>query len=207
MRSRVYRSPPYGGAQGPEFLNAVVLLDTDVPDLQAALRRIEEELGRERPAPPNAPRPIDLDLLWEAGAAPDPAELALPHVVVPLADVAPDLRGPATGQTVGELARGARETTDIAPRDIGTGGPWPPVPATRWDNATWDRGHPYAWRTWLRGRLPWFLIDWGVADKGRDCTAAGGWHRWYNQDDDHSACYHCKVVEPGQPWRDDADYD
>jgi hypothetical protein len=27
----------------------------------------------------------------------------------------------------------------------------------------WDAGHPYRWRTWLRGRLPWFLINLGVA--------------------------------------------
>lgn len=32
------------------------------------------------------------------------------------------------------------------------------------------------WRTWSRVRIPWFLIDLGVADKGRDCEAAGGWH-------------------------------
>ncbi|UCE87244.1 MAG: 2-amino-4-hydroxy-6-hydroxymethyldihydropteridine diphosphokinase [Deltaproteobacteria bacterium] len=105
-RSGVYRSAPHGGAQGPDFLNAVVLLETEVEDLRAELRRIEEELGRVRPAPPNAPRPIDLDVLWEAGAPPDPAQLALPYVVVPLADVAPDLRDPATGKTVRDLARG-----------------------------------------------------------------------------------------------------
>ena len=35
----------------------------------------------------------------------------------------------------------------------------------------------YRWRTWLRRRLPWFLVDWGVAGKG---TADCGDHEWYN---------------------------
>ena len=63
-----------------------------------------------------------------------------------------------------------------------------------------DRGHPYAWRTWLRGRLPWFLIDLGVAGKGADCAKLGALHHWYNVDGQSSACYHCRVVEQGRLW-------
>jgi hypothetical protein len=59
---------------------------------------------------------------------------------------------------------------------------------------------PYRWRTALRRRLPWFLIDLGVAPKGRDCEKAGGRHEWYNHDDVDSACYHCRVVRPGRLW-------
>lgn len=70
-----------------------------------------------------------------------------------------------------------------------------------WRNTTWDTGHAYALRTWLRGRLPWFLIDLGVANKGRDCEKVGGWHRWYNHDGENSACYHCRVVRSGRLWR------
>lgn len=65
----------------------------------------------------------------------------------------------------------------------------------------WDAGHPYRWRTWIRGYLPWFLIDLGVADKGEDCERVGGEHWWYNRDNVTSACYHCKAVRPGQLWR------
>ena len=71
-----------------------------------------------------------------------------------------------------------------------------------WGPVLWDKGHPFAWRTKLRGKLPWFLINLGLADKGKDCEAAGGWHRWYNQDYEHSACYHCHVVRRGQLWKD-----
>jgi hypothetical protein len=67
----------------------------------------------------------------------------------------------------------------------------------------WDRGHPYRWRTWIRVRLPWFLIDLGLADKGEDCEKAGGAHWWHNLDGVNSGCKHCKVVRPGQLWRQD----
>lgn len=63
-----------------------------------------------------------------------------------------------------------------------------------------DRGHPYAWRTWLRTHLPWFLINLGVADKGKDCEGVGAQHHWYNQDGQKSACYHCHVVPIGRLW-------
>ena len=63
------------------------------------------------------------------------------------------------------------------------------------------RRHPYEWRTWLRGRLPWFLIDLGLAAKGHDCEAAGAEHDWYNRDHKSSGCYHCKVVRDGQLWK------
>jgi len=38
----------------------------------------------------------------------------------------------------------------------------------------WDPGHPFRWRTWLRGRLPWPLINLGFAAKGEDCERVGG---------------------------------
>jgi quinol monooxygenase YgiN len=36
-------------------------------------------------------------------------------------------------------------------------------------------------QTWIRVRLPWFLIERGWADKGEDCEAAGGDHWWYRR--------------------------
>jgi hypothetical protein len=48
----------------------------------------------------------------------------------------------------------------------------------------------YRCRTWLRRRLPWVLVDWGVAGKGTtDC----GNHEWYNADGVVEHCYHCTV--------------
>jgi len=62
-------------------------------------------------------------------------------------------------------------------------------------------GGPYRTRTWLRSHLPWFLINLGIASKGKDCEAAGGQHEWYNSDEKNSNCYHCEVCRPGQFWK------
>jgi hypothetical protein len=52
--------------------------------------------------------------------------------------------------------------------------------------------HRYRWRTRLRRRLPWFLIQRGVAAKGKaDC----GDHEWYKSSDQIDRCYHCEVGE------------
>jgi hypothetical protein len=57
----------------------------------------------------------------------------------------------------------------------------------------------FRWRTAMRRRLPWFLIDLGVADKGKtDC----GRHEWYRHDTDTEHCYHCVVgIRPILPGR------
>jgi hypothetical protein len=65
----------------------------------------------------------------------------------------------------------------------------------------WDPDNPYRWRTWLRGHLPWTIINLGIVDKGDDCEQRGGEHHWYNEGEGQSGCYHCKVVRPGELWR------
>jgi hypothetical protein len=48
----------------------------------------------------------------------------------------------------------------------------------------------YRWRTALRKRLPWFLVNLGIASKGRhDCGA----HDWYQASGAEDRCYHCEV--------------
>ena len=77
-----------------------------------------------------------------------------------------------------------------------------PPPSHDWSpDGGRDRGHPYAWRTWWRVRLPWFLIRLGVAGKGEDCASVGAWHRHYNRDGETSGCYHCHVVKNGRLWK------
>ena len=55
----------------------------------------------------------------------------------------------------------------------------------------------YRWRTAVRRRLPWFLVDHGVAQKGKgDC----GNHEWYRSTAEEDRCYHCDagVRRPSQ---------
>ncbi|MBI3154766.1 MAG: 2-amino-4-hydroxy-6-hydroxymethyldihydropteridine diphosphokinase [Burkholderiales bacterium] len=104
-RSSLWRSAPVD-AQGPDFVNAVVALQTrlDAETLLERLQTIEEVQGRQRPYR-NAPRTLDLDLLlWGDRVASSPA-LTLPHprlqlrrfVLEPLAEIAPDLVLPGLG--------------------------------------------------------------------------------------------------------------
>jgi 2-amino-4-hydroxy-6-hydroxymethyldihydropteridine diphosphokinase len=87
---------------GSDYLNAVVEVETGLgaPALLQNLQQIEQAAGRERPYL-NAPRTLDLDLLLYGSASMHSAHLTVPHprmwqrafVVVPLAEIAPDLVG------------------------------------------------------------------------------------------------------------------
>jgi hypothetical protein len=68
------------------------------------------------------------------------------------------------------------------------------------DHPSVEYGHPYRWWTNLRMLLPRFLC-W-LIDKGKDCESVGADHHWYNQDNEHSGCYHCKVVRVGRFWQE-----
>jgi 2-amino-4-hydroxy-6-hydroxymethyldihydropteridine diphosphokinase len=102
-RSSLYRSAPVD-AQGPDFINAVAELETELDPtaLLAELQRLESGAGRQRPYR-NAPRTLDLDLLRHGDVVMDTAALTLPHprmaerafVLVPLAEIAPEQVTPA----------------------------------------------------------------------------------------------------------------
>ena len=96
-RSALYRTAPHE-AHGPDFINAVARIDTclTAPDVLVALHAIEHQAGRLRPYV-NAPRSLDLDLLFYGDACMQSPRLTLPHprwrerafVLIPLADVWP----------------------------------------------------------------------------------------------------------------------
>lgn len=104
--SSVWRSAPID-AVGPDFLNAVVALDTSLEPLELldALQAIEQAHGRERPYR-NAPRTLDLDLLLYADLVLETPRLTLPHprlgerafVLRPLLEIAPELAHLARGE-------------------------------------------------------------------------------------------------------------
>jgi 2-amino-4-hydroxy-6-hydroxymethyldihydropteridine diphosphokinase len=113
-RSSLYRSPPMGLPDQPDYVNAVVQLETALSpeDLLALLLETEAALGRRRDGPRWGPRVIDLDLLWQGEARRDTPELRLPHpgiverafVLYPLAEIAGDQEIPGLGP-VRELLR------------------------------------------------------------------------------------------------------
>jgi 2-amino-4-hydroxy-6-hydroxymethyldihydropteridine diphosphokinase len=104
--SSLYRTAPIGLLPQPDFVNAVALVATHLPprDLLLALHAQEAAQGRRRGVP-NAPRTLDLDLLLYADEKMATPDLVLPHprmhlrafVLVPLQEIAPDLRIPGRG--------------------------------------------------------------------------------------------------------------
>ncbi|GAG19009.1 unnamed protein product, partial [marine sediment metagenome] len=89
-------------------------------ELLTLAKGIESKLGRAF-SKANAPRPIDIDILFYGDKVTKTSKLVIPHpglaerafVLVPLAEIAPDLVHPASGKTVKELAEGLREKQGV----------------------------------------------------------------------------------------------
>jgi 2-amino-4-hydroxy-6-hydroxymethyldihydropteridine diphosphokinase len=113
-RSSLYRTAPVGRAAQPDFVNAVARVDTQLePDaLLQALLDIERQHARVR-LERNGPRTLDLDLLLYGRRRIDLPGLTVPHprmhqrafVLVPLAEIAPDLDIPGAGRVADLAAR------------------------------------------------------------------------------------------------------
>jgi 2-amino-4-hydroxy-6-hydroxymethyldihydropteridine diphosphokinase len=131
-RSKYYNTPAFPAGSGPDFVNAVIKVETggDAGAVLAQLHAVEAQMGRQRTQRWGA-RTLDLDLIAMGDAVlPDaqthqywrelpldvqktatPAQLILPHprlaerafVLVPLMDVAPDWVHPVTARSVRQM--------------------------------------------------------------------------------------------------------
>jgi 2-amino-4-hydroxy-6-hydroxymethyldihydropteridine diphosphokinase len=112
--SSFYDTAPVGYTEQPNFLNAALLLETELEplELMRALLAIERAMGRDRESSvAKGPRGIDLDLLLMGDGVCTSEELTLPHpamaerrfVLEPLAEIAPQMVDPRSGRTVAEL--------------------------------------------------------------------------------------------------------
>jgi 2-amino-4-hydroxy-6-hydroxymethyldihydropteridine diphosphokinase len=116
--SSLYETVPVGVAGGL-FVNAVIMVETKAGPhrLLACLLEIETALGRKRSGSDPAPRNIDLDLLLYGDRLIRKRGLVVPHprmmdrrfVLEPLAEIAPDLRMPFTGEKVPDAARALKD--------------------------------------------------------------------------------------------------
>lgn len=122
--SSVYETEAMGCApDAPAFLNAVMEIgcERDPADLLHRLRRIEEAAGRRGKHERNAPRTLDLDLLYMDDHVISTAALELPHprmherrfVLQPLAEIRPDLVLPGGTETIASLLRRLPATTPL----------------------------------------------------------------------------------------------
>ncbi len=111
--SPIYKTPPWGFTDQPDFLNQVVEVHTYLAplDLLAYLKHIEAHLGR-IPSFRNGPRLIDIDILFYADQQHNLPGLTIPHprvherafMLIPLCQLAAELVHPALGQSIRQLA-------------------------------------------------------------------------------------------------------
>jgi 2-amino-4-hydroxy-6-hydroxymethyldihydropteridine diphosphokinase len=127
-RSRVWRTPPWGKTDQPDFLNMAAALRTRL-SARALLERcqdIEREGGRQR----NerwGPRTLDIDIITFGDASIDEPDLVVPHpraverafVLAPLAEIAPDARigGARVADLLARLGLGGAQPLGLLPPD------------------------------------------------------------------------------------------
>jgi len=135
-RSSLYQTPAWGLTDQPDFLNAVVMIDTDLtaPELLRALLDIEQQHGRNRDAEQRwGPRTLDLDILLYGDEVIDLPGLNIPHphlharafALIPLHEIAPEAVIPGIGPVSDALL-------DLLPLESP---PIPTTPAPDWSTA------------------------------------------------------------------------
>ena len=122
--SSLYRTEPVSGPPQAWYVNAVaeVAFESEPLSLLRVCRSIESLHGR-KPAEKNAPRTLDLDILLFGDRILESPELTIPHprfrerlfVLVPLAEIAPDLEDPISRLTMRELLSRCPDRSSVLP--------------------------------------------------------------------------------------------
>lgn len=111
-QSSQYITAAWGNTKQPDFLNQVIIVETELTAIQTmqTILKIEKKMGRIRTIK-NAPRIIDIDILFFNKEIIDQKDLIIPHpqiqnrrfVLVPLNQLSPNLKHPVLNKTVHQL--------------------------------------------------------------------------------------------------------
>ena len=111
--SSVYDTEPVGVGEQPRFLNLVCRVNTNIGPMQllSLIKGIESSMGRDISLK-NVPRVIDIDIILYGDTIMESPDLIIPHarmqerafVLVPFAEIAPDVVHPVSGERIDELA-------------------------------------------------------------------------------------------------------
>jgi len=125
--SSLYATAAWGNTNQPDFLNQVIVIKTDflANRLMETILKIEANMGRIRTLK-NAPREIDIDILFFNNEIIDLPELVVPHpllqerkfVLIPLNEIAPHFKHPILLKTTQELLEICTDSLDVQKKDI-----------------------------------------------------------------------------------------
>jgi 2-amino-4-hydroxy-6-hydroxymethyldihydropteridine diphosphokinase len=121
-QSGLYSTTAWGNIKQPDFLNQVIIIETKLTPLQTmhTILAIEKKMGRIRTVK-NAPRIIDIDILFFNKEIIDEPGLIVPHpqiqnrrfVLVPLNQLSPNLKHPALKKTIHQLLMHCPDTLNV----------------------------------------------------------------------------------------------
>jgi len=120
--SSLYETEPVHYRAQPWFINCVAEVETKLSPRQLfkACKAVERALGR-RPAIPQGPREIDIDILFYENVVVDSVALRIPHarleerrfVLVPLCELRPEVCHPVSRRTAAEMLAETRDTSQV----------------------------------------------------------------------------------------------
>ena len=125
--SSLYATAAWGNTNQPDFLNQVIVVNSDfsAEKLMETILEIEANMGRIR-TQKNAPREIDIDILFYNNDIINLPELIVPHpllqerkfVLIPLSEIAPNYKHPILLKTTQELLEICTDSLDVQKKDI-----------------------------------------------------------------------------------------